>query len=113
MRQRLGFAESAPEIERRLLPDRGRQRLAHQLAKAVRADACQHRTDIAGRGADMPAHEIGGGLSGGLERRVHGCLAGICKFGVIVREGGRSSTPGRLGSIVGVGGYWMPRLRGA
>ena len=75
MRQRLGFAERAPEIERRLLPDRGRQRLAHQLSEAVRADAVQHRADVAGRGADMPAHEIGGGFCGGFQRRVHGCLA--------------------------------------
>jgi len=78
VRQRLGFAESAPEVERRLLPDRGRQRLAHQLAKAVRADACQHRTDVAGRGADMPAREIGGGFGGSLERRVHGYLPQYC-----------------------------------
>ena len=72
MRQRLGLAEGAPEIERCLLPDRGRQRLAHQLSEAVRADACQHRCDVAGRGADMAAHEIGGGFGGGFERRVHG-----------------------------------------
>jgi hypothetical protein len=32
---------------------------------------------------------------------------------VIVREGGRSSTPRLRGSIAGAGDYWMPRLRGA
>jgi hypothetical protein len=39
--------------------------------------------------------------------------SGIFKFGVIVRESGRSGTPRRLGSIAAVGGYWMPRIRGA
>jgi hypothetical protein len=28
--------------------------------------------DVAGRGADMPAHEISGGFGGGFQRRVHG-----------------------------------------
>jgi hypothetical protein len=32
---------------------------------------------------------------------------------VIVREGGRSSTPRQVDSITGSGDYWMPRLRGA
>jgi hypothetical protein len=39
-------------------------------------------------------------------------VAAICSV-VIVREGGRSSTPRLLGSIAGDNDYWMPRLRGA
>jgi hypothetical protein len=31
---------------------------------------------------------------------------------VIVREGGRSSTPRHIGSITGAGDYWMPAFAG-
>src|SRR5205085_3197513 len=73
-RERFGFAQGASDIERRLLPDRRRQRLSHQGTKTFGADALQHRRDVAGRGADMAPHEISGGLVGGvLERRVHEC----------------------------------------
>jgi hypothetical protein len=41
------------------------------------------------------------------------CLFRMFKFSVIVREGGRSSTPGQRHSIGAAGDYWMPRLRGA
>ena len=81
MRQRLGFAQTPAEIERRFLPDRRRHRLAHQRAEAPGADRFQHRIDIARRGADVTAHEIGGGFVEMLEGRVHGgvpyavCLA--------------------------------------
>src|SRR4029078_10285375 len=71
MRERLGFAQCPSEIERRFLPDRARQRLTHQLVEAARADTLEHRNDVAGRWPDMASHEIGSGLVGGLERRVH------------------------------------------
>ena len=63
MRQRLGFAQRRAEIERRLLPDRGWQCFGHQRGEAFRAHGLQHRADVAGRGADMAAHEGGGGLA--------------------------------------------------
>jgi hypothetical protein len=34
------------------------------------------------------------------------------RYAVIVREGGRSSTPRRLGCIADVGDYWMPAFAG-
>ena len=68
MRQRLGLAQRRAEIERLRLPDRGRQRLADQRVDAGRADAFQHRGDVARRGADMPAREVGGGFVRGPMR---------------------------------------------
>jgi hypothetical protein len=38
-------------------------------------------------------------------------VAAICSV-VIVREGGRSSTPRLLGSIAGDNDYWMPAFAG-
>ena len=77
MRQRFGFAQGGAEIERRLLPDRGWQGFGHQRAKAFRAHGLQHRADVAGRGADVAAHEGGGGLVGVFKRRVHGVVLAV------------------------------------
>src|SRR3977135_3773051 len=59
-------------MERRLLPDGRRKRLGHQLAQALRAHGLQHRGNVAGRRADVAAHECGSGVVSGFAVRGHG-----------------------------------------
>ena len=72
MRQRLGLAERAARD--RAAPSGGSRTAASgpSARRGCSRRRCSASHDVAGRGADMPAHEIGGGFSGGLERRVHG-----------------------------------------
>ncbi len=74
MRERLGLAQRAAEIQRCLLADRRRQRLVHQRLEARGADRLQHRVDVARRRSDVAADEIGGGFVDRLEGRVHGVI---------------------------------------
>ena len=76
MRERFGLAQGGAEIERRLLPDRSRQRLAHQRLQALRPDRLQHRRNVAGRGTDMAADEGGRGVVGNFALCGHKGLAG-------------------------------------
>ncbi len=111
------LAQRHAEIERRALPDRGRQRLAHQRFEAVGTDGFQHRRDVARRGTDMAAHEAGGGVIGMFKRRVHaGRSSSKCSSVVITstpivvpRESGVPSTPGRQRLSRSAAAYWVAR----
>ena len=71
MRQRFDLAKRRAEIERRLLPDRRRQRFSHQRLEVFGADGLQHRLDVAGRGPDVAPRKGGGGLTGVFAVRGH------------------------------------------
>src|SRR5882724_10963052 len=108
MRQRFGLAQRRAEIERRLLPDRRRQGLAHQRIKAFCAHRFEHRRYIAGGGADVAAHEGGGGVIGGFVVRGHAVFLAIRH----AREGGHPVNVDVGDGNRGVPAYWIVRLRG-
>jgi len=66
------------------------------------------KTWMPGTGPDMTGRTQKAGSDPGLFY-LH---AVAVRYAVIVREGGRSSTPRLRGSIAEAGGYWMPAFAG-
>ena len=85
MRQRLGFAQRAAEIERRLLPDRGRQRLGSSARRGFWRRRVSSIAAMSRGEGPMWRRTKWWRLRRWFERRVHGCPLFVMPQAGIVR----------------------------